>query len=592
VPAVNANSPAAMTQILCVAPNARPYRNIKVNLAMYISAPGSNPAADWDIARMQLIQSHDIEMQVAPGHVFKERSDVLVVTNAETQRDQFEAIQDFIKDELSLTMDIWNVNLYGGLFQADEGKDDERVNVLSLYHGKTIIFLGNKFNFYGLESTSVLDFCDKESLFEACAAGTSCLYVGAISEQGKFKNLLFPISQRTSDILPSLAVTSWFEDASQLIRSFREQKSTTDRLYQLGVKKPWYRTRSSSISHAAKGLKNALQDRLPQERFWICPVESAEPSRPGFVGTLLVHCGLPQTSYIAATESKLFDDMRRQSSLRLPGTLGRTPTRTGRRRTTLDAYDQYSIVRALSIDHRIDTLWCAGTQLESNTVRQDLLDLIGLSTQEELVREIRSFLSRCIWPNSINLKAKVVQSLSTHLPGISTLLEHPAAKSPEQAPPRIFDLLYFALAACKPQKKRHAAKQMFLPFGHRGSQLHYVLAARFEQMLTRKGTKPEALDAFRKQADSLHSSFSSAKRNTSEVLAEDMSKVTGKSTHFLTTGRISIADVYPRTRLWTEGEWNSHVALMKGHEEELTKYMQRAWEEKARLIFEEEAATE
>jgi hypothetical protein len=149
-------------------------------------------------------------------------------------------------------------------------------------------------------------------------------------------------------------------------------------------------------------------------------------------------------------------------------------------------------------------------------------------------------------------------------------------------------LLYFALAACEPQKKRQVAKQILLPFGHRGSHLRQALAARFEEMLKRKGTQPNALAQFHKQADSLHSSFSSAKRNTSALLAQDVSNATGKSTHFLTSGRVSMGDVYPRTRLWTEGEWNSQLALTIAHEEELTKYMKQAWEEKERLLLDEE----
>jgi hypothetical protein len=589
VPGIHANTPATMTQILRVSSNAEPYKTITINLALYISAAGSSPTADWDIARMRFVQSHDVEMQVAPGHVFKERADVLLVTNANTRRAQFEAIRDFIKDDLSLTMDIWNVNLYGGLFEADkgEGHDDERFNVLSLYHGKTIIFLGNKFDFYGLESTSVLNFCDAESLFEACLAGTSCLYLGAINDQEKFKNLLFPVLQRMSDLIPSLPVTSWFEDASELIRSLREQKSTSERSYQLGVRKRWYHlTRASSISSAAKSLTTALQDHLPQERFWVCPVESVRPDRLGFIGTLLVHRGLPQCSHIIATESSQFADLGRQSTVRHAGPLGRTPTRMGRRAATkLDEYDEYSIVGALSINHRVDILWCAGTEAETKAVREDVVHLIALSAQEDLVREIRSFLSRCSWRNSIDLKAKAGQALSTHLPGITALLEHPAAKSSDPAPPQIFQLLYFALAACKPQKKRHAAKQIVLPFCHRGCQLHHALAARFEQMLTRKGTEPKALREFRKQADSLHSSFSSAKRKTSAVLAEDVSNATRKSTHYLSTGRLGMGDVYPRTRLWTEEEWNSHLLVMQGHEEELAKYMQRAWDETERLVY-------
>jgi hypothetical protein len=588
VPAVNANSPAAMTQILRTAPNVRPYKHIKINLALYISAAGSNTAADWDIERMHFIQSLDIEMQVAPGHVFRKRSDVLVVTNGNTRQEQFEAIQDFIEDGLSLTMDVWNVTLYGGLFQVDEDEDGERVSVLSLYQGKTIIFLGNKFEFYGAQSTSILDLCDAESLFEACVAGTSCVFLGAAKDQAKFRKILFPVSQRISDLLPSLAVTSWFEDAFQLVRAVSEQRSADERSHQLGVQKCWYRTRASTLSHAAKRMRNALQDHLPQERFWVCPVESMEPSKPELAGKLLVHRGLPRSASITATESSLFVDVHQQSSLRLPGPLRRAPTRTGRRRNKLDSYDQYSIVGALPIGRRIGILWSAGTEMETTTIDKDLMHLIALSTQEELVREIRSFLSRCSWPNRIDLHTRVRQSLSTHLPSITALLEHPAAESSEPAPPQIFDLLYFALAACEPQKKRQVVKRTLLPFGYRGSHLRQALAARFEEMLKRKGTQPIALAEFHKQADSLHSSFSSARRNTSALLAHDVSTATGKSTHFLTSGRVSMGDVYPRTRVWTEGEWNSQLTQTQAHEEELTKYMQRAWEEKERLLPDQE----
>jgi hypothetical protein len=244
-------------------------------------------------------------------------------------------------------------------------------------------------------------------------------------------------------------------------------------------------------------------------------------------------------------------------------------------------------VGALSIDQRLDILWCDGTQMETKTVRADLMDLIAISTQEDLVREIRSFLSRCGWQNPIDLEAKAGQSLSTHLPGITALLEHSAAKSSEPAPPHIFQLLYFALAACKPQKKRHFAKQTFLPFANRRIQLHRALAARFEHMLTRKGTEPKALLDFRRQAGSLHSNFHSAKRNTAAVLAEDVRNATGKSTHFLSVGHVDLDNVYPRTRLWTEGERDRHLAWMRKHEEELTKYMQRAWEERERMVIDD-----
>jgi hypothetical protein len=118
-----------------------------------------------------------------------------------------------------------------------------------------------------------------------------------------------------------------------------------------------------------------------------------EPNKPGLAGGLLVHRALPRSASITATESSLFADVHQQSSLRLPGPLGRAPTRMGRRRNRLDSYDQYGIMGALSIYQRIDILWSAGIEMETATIDKDLMHLIALSTQEELIREIRSFLS-------------------------------------------------------------------------------------------------------------------------------------------------------------------------------------------------------
>jgi hypothetical protein len=57
----------------------------------------------------------------------------------------------------------------------------------------------------------------------------------------------------------------------------------------------------------------------------------------------------------------------------------------GRPRARLAAYDKYAVVGALPMDQRVDLLWCAGTPMETKPVREDLIHLIALSTQQDLV---------------------------------------------------------------------------------------------------------------------------------------------------------------------------------------------------------------
>lgn len=111
-------------------------------------------------------------------------------------------------------MDVCNGICLAAYFKLIKMERGRRVNVLALYRCKTVIFLGNIFVFYGLEWMSAVDLCDSGMLFEACPAGTSCLFLGAVSEHERFKDLLFPVSQIISEILLAVAMTSSFEGAS------------------------------------------------------------------------------------------------------------------------------------------------------------------------------------------------------------------------------------------------------------------------------------------------------------------------------------------------------------------------------------------
>jgi hypothetical protein len=583
VPPIRAKDSVDMTQALQIALNALPYKHIKVTLALYIS-----PAAlvvvpdDCDISQMQLIQSHDVLIQVAPGYIHDETSEVLLVTNADTKVNQFEAIRHFVEEKLFLKMNVWNVSLYGRLFTEDASKADESENILSLYRGKAIIFLGNTFAFHGADLSS-LQLCDSTSLFEAGATGTSCLFLGSIRDQDMFKNLLLPAPESMSRVLSKLSVTSHFESLDQLRRALVEESQTSGSYYELSVPRRRYLSRSYNMTSTAKSTIRTLRNDFPQDRFRVCPIPFRSETRTEIDGRLLVYRGLTQSSAITATEAALFTERPQQSSLHLPGAKGAQSTiTTDQRPLKLDPVDQYTIASALTLLQRIDLLWSTGDSVEAPTP-EDVLNFVVLSTQQALHAEIHSFLSHSGWPNSIRLDAA---SLSRHLPGTAAILEHSYARDPEKSiPPEIERLMLSTLASSRPQTKRQIAKTIAFPFGHRCSHLSYTLKSHYSTLLISKGYSRRDLSEFYAEVAKLYSKFNGKMRCTRDVLVEGVSRTTGKSTHHLTNGRVGLGDVVPKSRMWTVEEWDGRHRAMEQHNKQLSHRMQRAWDERYRLVL-------
>jgi hypothetical protein len=84
-------------------------------------------------------------------------------------------------------MDVWNVSQYGGLIQQDqnEEEDENTINVLEQYRGRTIILLGNKFEHFGLREQTMINLCESEVVGNECFAGSSCLLLGSEAEKSK-----------------------------------------------------------------------------------------------------------------------------------------------------------------------------------------------------------------------------------------------------------------------------------------------------------------------------------------------------------------------------------------------------------------------
>ena len=575
-----------MKQTIRLALNVRPYKRVKVALALHITpARLGRLSTTYEISSMQFIQGCDAEMQVSPGHVYNKDAHVLVVTNADTSRAQFEALKDFLETRLSLKMDIWNLSLHGRLFTADSGQADKSENVLLLYRGKLIIFLGNRFDFFGDNEISCLGLCDATSLSEACTQHTSCLFLRPADEPINFEKLVLTVSDRITDGFDKLSSPSQFSNILHLVYAVQQETVFSRTLYSLEIPKRWYLSRQLNVSRSAKTAVKVLRNHLPQERFWVCQLESVGVAGNDIDGYLLIYRGLPHQTSIFTAQSGLFRNRRGESSLRLPGAAGvQSSVSRDHKTLEMEPYDQYSIISALTLTQRIDLIWSTGGFQSEKTIPDKLMDLLILSIQEDLISEISGFLHGASWPNCIEIDQSALRCLSIHLPRVQLVLEHPKMTDLGPIPPEITRLLYYILAACQPQKKRNKVAQILLPFGHRQSQLRFALTGRIEGILLHKDLNSDQLHEFHANVASLRSN---GIRRTDMVLAEQLSQATGKSTHFLDKAKVDLNSIYPRTRIWTEREWDARYEAAQEHDKEVTVLMQRAWDEKYRLIMEE-----
>lgn len=600
-----------MRQTLRIARSAQAYKRVKVHLQLFIS-PAQHPHVTVNMATldMTLIHHEGIEIQVAPGHVFDGKSDFLIVTNPETRKNQLDALKDLIENQLSMKMDIWNLGLYGGLFRASDLDTDETESVLSQYKGKTIIFLGNKFDFFGYESTSVLQLCDVNSVVETCRNGNRRLFLGSAvdpRDKTRLEDLLFPVLERLPSHLSQLPTSSWLESRKQLLKAVTESEATGgERTFALNIKVTKYLPHllyQPYLSAAAKRTSNLLHEHFPQDRFWVFPTQAENNRTPDCIGTLLICRGLPRTALTCVTESDLMQSLDRNASTQnLP--LGRRLTTKARPTTLILAkYDTYMVLASMPVCRRIDLLW-AGP--EGHQLSTDVLQLISLSLQADIDREVQGYLSRAPWPNAIDItrtgaragsSSSLSSSLDSHLPAISALLEHHTSgklSAQQQPPEEILRLFSFALAASSPQKKRHIIKQAAVPFCHRRAQLHSFLVHAFEDMLSRSsdmdaGEMRRLLNQRQRNNDAVHSLWTASKRRTSTVIAAELAVATGKSTHFLSKACLGIGDICPRTRCWPVAEWDRRLDVSFASQRELNEYCDKAQEEKGKLLIMEES---
>jgi hypothetical protein len=593
---IGAETSVKISQTSRISYRAKDHDYATIHVQLFISSPGPLPAVGRSLGDlgipMSLAQSFDLTIQISATHVYDEQAEILLVTNVKTPPDRFEAIGEFIRKDLRLKMDVWNVSQYGGLIWQEQNKENEESssNILNAYRGRMIIFLGNEFDHFGVESQTLIDLCESRAIAAECFAGSSCLLLGAAWEKERdawLMNCVFPVSHTISDIPNQVAKSATFDSKASLIRSLSERRLSStlvSQAYRVESKPKWYYGGAKmTLKRQAKQTQNCLRAKLPRERFWVCPVYSRIDGGKTCPGYIAVWHGLPTQGNIFATEPKELQKER-----------GRPPK--------LHPFESFNIIRSLPCRLRVRLL-CSFNK-EPTTVAEeskdggvsiisqnstnypdDILKAVQYSLEEDVTNEIQDYLNPSPIINNISLGVSEdpTDQFSIHFPCVETILQQFNASV--NISTHVLEILQIAIVATKPQSKRQLMRNIALPIGRRRAQLKYYLIRRVETILTKKGYSPANLKEFRlaTQANQHSSRFSGSTRDISKFIEDRNRRFAEVSTNEYRNGRQTTRDLVQGTKMCSEDEWNAKFSEMEQTEIHLQRRVTRAMTTRGRM---------
>lgn len=141
---------------------------------MYLADPLHNLRVGGIVPEERsLIQSETLRVQVASHHKYNAGSSFLLVMTSDSTQECVQAIEGFIETNLKIHVDEWKILHNGGLQYATEEDHDQLTDVIVPYQGKTIIFLWENLENFGMQNRNVA---------EACGHGTTCLCLRSSQE--------------------------------------------------------------------------------------------------------------------------------------------------------------------------------------------------------------------------------------------------------------------------------------------------------------------------------------------------------------------------------------------------------------------------
>ena len=525
--------------------DAQCYQHIIVDVTLRLGKP-SQPA-DEGYREIVTIHQMEISMQISEHYIWKQQtSSFLLVTNALTDRMRTQAIRKYIQEDLNMEVDTWNVALYGCL-QHPDPETDEAFSIITAYPGRSIIFLCNRFDFFGRGLRTLSDFCDPMALAEVLVTGTNCVFLETADFQEHerlISNGIFSPRHKVAEVDRTLVSSQRFDDVKQLVAAVRDGKqhgaaSSDEYVFPVGKG----RFGMASPRSEMKRMSRYLQENLPSER---CIVTFSEPElahtssvslerRSEASPQIIVSMGLPYSGIVAAVEPCM--------------PRNRAPLLSGRDSVVVDPLEKFMITNSIPLDRRIALLW--EPQL---TVSKFALDCLELGFTLVIDREITALINS---DAPVAPAAEIRACLLVNLPSLSALLNGPNAVNPHTKPNgSICSILKMALASARPWKKRHS-------FSKQRSSTEELLRVSITNFLKTNDYTPDDITQFFQDTKDINSEFDDTHRNVASLITKKFANLVKRSEHVVNKCTRHANDVVGQTTWMDPEEWDERVEWAK-----------------------------
>jgi hypothetical protein len=258
--------------------------------------------------------------------------------------------QHFIKQILSLQVDIYNISLSGSLLQAN------KKNVMESYIGKSIIVPSNRFTYFGSPERFTYEFMDPRLVTRLAKLGTTFMFLGvhnlnAFGPDWSQLLALPPVTTSTAEShksLQGLQKKPFLRTLEMINCQVSSQKGFETQFVTI-KKKGLFKSTQKTIHSEAKKLASKLALRYPLQNYYTMePLSDGAGNIP--LGVTVLE-GLPMSSRIWISQGS-FDS--------LPDSL------------PVDM--QYWLMASLPFKQRTEMLWTFASSYDTAVVAQKVRD--------------------------------------------------------------------------------------------------------------------------------------------------------------------------------------------------------------------------
>lgn len=222
---------------------------------------------------------YTITIQISEGYGYSDDSRFLLIVNASTSNDAIIQMKNFIKTELHLGVDIFNISLTGTFNDEKTGK-----SILLNYKGKSVIISGNPFTYFNRVIRHNWDLINPQDALFLSMNHTSFLFCGLLDQQSQnslaawTRMMMFPAGPGMEAADPP----KQHKDRGALVKSVKGPAPDT---FDLGTMQQYTLSKSLKIFRGktekrlrkhGNALSKEIDKNLPMRRFLIVSEKCVE----------------------------------------------------------------------------------------------------------------------------------------------------------------------------------------------------------------------------------------------------------------------------------------------------------------------------